>query len=247
MSDPGLRPAYVLHRRPYRESSLLVELLTRDEGRVGVVARGARQKRGRDALEPFVELLARWRVRGDLGQLHHAEAVASSPRPQGRALYSGFYLNELLMRMLRRHDPHPELFACYAETLSALAGPAHDLALEVELRLFEARLLEACGYGLELRVDAVSGAPLDPDGLYRYEPELGPVASDGAARGGLLVHGRALHALAAGRLESRDDLRELKSLLRGLLAPHLGPRPLASRALFRAGRGVTTAASDGAA
>lgn len=232
MTSATLQPAFVLHRRPYRETSLLVELLTRDDGRVGVVARGARRRRGAPPLEPFVEFQVHWHGRGDLGQLLAAESVAPPRRLLGAALYSGFYLNELLLRLLRRHDPHPELYADYAAALAALEATA-AAGLEPVLRLFECRLLEACGYGLQLREEAAGGTPLEPATLYRYEPERGPIAVTGAGRDGLLVHGQALLALAAGRLEATRDLRELKRLLRALLAPHLGPRPLTSRELFR--------------
>lgn len=235
MTDTALQPAFVLHRRPYRETSLLVELLTRQDGRVGVVARGARRRRGAAPLEPFVEFQVRWHGRGDLGQLLAAESVAPPRQLQGAALYSGFYLNELLLRLLRRHDPHPELYADYATALAALQATSAPGATGVEpvLRLFECRLLEACGYGLQLREEAAGGTPLEPATLYRYEPERGPIAVTGAGRDGLLVHGQALLALAAGRLEAARDLHELKRLLRALLAPHLGPRPLTSRELFR--------------
>jgi len=237
-TDPALQPAFVLHRRPYRETSLLVELLTRGDGRVGVVARAARRRRrGVPPLEPFVELQVRWRGRGDLGQLLDAESSSAPLRLRGTALYSGFYLNELLMRMLRRHDPHAELFDDYATALAALDAVGTE-GVEPVLRLFESQLLKACGYGLQLREEAVTGTELDPDTLYRYEPETGPVTVASDARGGLLVHGRALLALAAGRPKAESDLRELKQVLRGVLAPHLGSRPLASRALFR-GEGWT--------
>ena len=240
----ALQPAFVLHRRPYRETSLLVELLTQTDGRVGVVARAARRRRGAPPLEPFVELQVRWRGRGDLGQLLDAESTTSPLRLSGTALYSGFYLNELLLRMLRRYDPHPELYVDYSSALAALVATS-PTAVEPVLRLFECRLLEACGYGLQLREEATNGAPIDPEALYRYEPESGPAAVAENVRGGLLVHGRALLALAAARVETAADLRELKRLLRGVLAPHLGSRPLTSRALFR-GQGRTgSPAPDG--
>ena len=236
MSVAALQPAFVLHRRPYRETSLLAELFARDAGRVGVVARGARRRRGLAPLEPFRELGVHWRGRGELGQLDQAEPLSPAPALRGSALYSGFYLNELLLRLLRRHDPHPELYADYTAALAALATPG--TAVEPVLRLFESRLLAACGYGLQLDANAADGAPLEPDLLYRYVPEHGPVPVEGTGAGGLLVHGRALLALAAGRPAEVSDLPELKRLLRALLEPHLGSRPLASRALFRAGARV---------
>ena len=160
MSDQAMQPAFVLHRRAYRESSLLVELLTRDAGRIGVVARGARRRRGSTPLEPFAELLVRWGGRGELGQLHAAERAGRSPGLAGAALYSGFYLNELLVRLLRRHDPHPEIYTGYAATLDALATTSAD-GVEALLRLFECRLLDACGYGMELCVEVDNGPSAD--------------------------------------------------------------------------------------
>ncbi len=245
MTDRALQPAFVLHRRAYRESSLLVELLTRDAGRVGVVARGARRRAG-TSLEPFVEMLVRWGGRGELGQLHAAERAGHARGLSGSALYSGFYLNELLVRLLRRHDPHPDIYTGYAATLATLAS-ASPGSIEPLLRLFECRLLEACGYGMELRVEVEHGTPLEPDVRYRYDPERGPLAVGRDASGGLQVHGRALLALASGELGDARDLRELKPLMRGVLAPHLGSRPLASRALFRnVGSAAAPASGDAA-
>ena len=134
---------------------------------------------------------------------------------------------------MRRHDPHPELYADYVAALAALAAAGDTV--EAVLRLFERQLLEACGYGLQLLSDADDGRPIDPDGQYRYQPEHGPVLVVDATRRGVPVHGRALLALADGKLHDPRDLRELKRLLRTLLEPHLGSRPLASRRLFRSG------------
>lgn len=142
-----VQPAWVLHRRPWSESSLIVELFSRDFGRIGAVARGGRNsRRWRGLLEPFSPVLASWQGRGELRSLVAAEPDGARPALAGAALASGFYLNELLLRLLRRDDPHPELHPLYGDTLNRLPD-------EAALRGFECRLLEALGYGLLLLED----------------------------------------------------------------------------------------------
>lgn len=238
-----LQPAFVLHRRAWRESSLLVELLTLEGGRVGVVARGARRRRGPlAACEPFVELQVAWRGRGELGQLVTAEPGGPGWRLHGDALFSGLYLNEVLLRLLRRHDPHPGLFSAYRETLAGLAAGA---AVEPLLRRFERQLLDESGYGLLLTEEAGNGVPIEPAARYRYDLEHGPVRVDGAQAGGLVLSGASLLALADGELHDATVLAECKRLLRSALAPHLGPRPLRSRELFRRALATEAVKADG--
>jgi DNA repair protein RecO (recombination protein O) len=235
MAEPAAKQphtAFVLHRRPWRETSLLVELFTADAGRIGAVARGARRGSRRQAMlcEPFVELQVAWRGRGDLAQLVSAETLAvAAQRVTGPALFSGFYLNELLVRMLRRHDPYPELYQAYRGALSALAA---GLQVEPTLRLFERQLLGETGYGLQLACDSGSGAPLEAEAWYRYEAERGPFRVAGPQASGLVVSGRTLLALAQGAFDNDAQLRECKRLLRTILATHLGGKPLRSRELF---------------
>lgn len=232
-----LDPAYVLHGRAYRESSLLLEIWSRAHGRAGLVARGARgsRSRWRGMLQPFRPLLLGWNQRGELGTLTAAEQVASLPLPQGDALFCGLYVNELLLRALHRSDPHERLFDAYRGMLAELASGAEPQPL---LRLFERDLLEAIGFGLQLGIEYRTGTAVEPEASYRYVPGSGPVriasARDepGAATGIRPVSGEALLALQSGRIETRH-LGELKSLMRGLLQHHLGDRPLVSQALFR--------------
>lgn len=229
MATPAtLEPAFILHRRAYRESSLLLELFARDSGRIGLVARGGRGRRRDRAtlLQPFGELLIGWTGRGELGSLTSAEAVGGEPPLAGSALFAGFYVNELLLRMLRRHDANPDLYADYRVVLSALGAGG----LEAPLRVFEKRLLEQSGYGLQLREEAEGGRPIDPDRRYAYLVEQGPCV-DGA-RGGTPVHGRTLLALANERFDDPQTLREAKRLMRSVFDHHLGPKPLRSRELF---------------
>jgi len=227
-------PAFVLHRRAYRDSSLILELLTLSRGRIGAVARGARgpKSRWRALVEPFQPLLMTWQGRGELATVTDIEAVGRPLRLPGARLASGFYLNELTMRLLKRDDPLPEVFAAYGQALEGLGSSAPEA---LSLRLYEKRLLQGLGYGLLLDRSAADGAPLDPDGLYRYEPEHGPVA---AVPGGSRVF-RGSHLLALHREQlddqgARDAARRLMHLV---LSPHLGGQPLHSRALYRQLRG----------
>jgi DNA repair protein RecO (recombination protein O) len=252
-SQALLEPAYVLHYRPYRDSSLLLELLTPAHGRVALIARGARRPKSRlhGLLQPFQPLLASWSLRRELGTLTAVEARDGAGL-RGRALMSGFYVNELLMRLLHRHDPQPQLFAAYETVLQALAGgvapspersPPPEAAGQTALRLFELALLRELGYGLVLEHD-VAGDPIRAEAVYHYYPERGPVYETAAAvreeimedygnPAAVRVHGGSLLALAAGRLLDPRDLQEAKRLMRAVLHRRLGGRPLASRALFR--------------
>ena len=231
-----LEPAYVLHRRPYRETSLLVETLAQGYGRVAVVARGARAERSplRGLLQPFRPLLVSWSGRQDLMTLNGAEPAGVCAL-SGRGLLAGFYVNELLTRLLARHDPHAGLFEIYAQ---ALAGLGCRGAEEQALRVFERRLLEVLGYGLGLGDTDMAGARIEPDRAYRYRLEAGAVPADAGGEG-LPVRGATLLALASGQLPDRETSREAKYLMRYVLQYYLGTRPLESRALFiRPGSGT---------
>lgn len=253
-----MESAYVLHTRPWRETSLMAELFTPGHGRVGVIARGARRGRrgAAGSLQPFTRLRCEWRGRGELRTLTVAEADRSLWL-SGEVLYAGLYLNELLMRLLQREDAHPGLFARYARTLELLASGG---GLEPVLREFELGLLDELGYGFPLDQDA-DGMPLDPAGDYRLDPDAGlvRVADDqiGGRSGGvadriergatsaLRLPGADLLRLACGDLEAVAVRRTAKLLTRTALAPHLGPRPLRARALFaRAARALPATVPD---
>lgn len=217
---PQRLSGYVLHQRPFRDNSQLLELLTAEAGRVGAVLRRSRR---RAPPEPFQPLWFEWGGRGELKNLHHWEARGASPRLQGPLLYSGLYINELLYRLLHRDDPHPELFQAYENCLAALrSGRPPD----VSLRHFEMALLESLGYGLEIQADA-EGMPLRPEFHYQFQPGRGLIPC-GAEEG---VSGEVVLAFAQG--DYSDPARQaLKRLCRQALAPHLGGRPLLSRQLF---------------
>ncbi|MEJ8566626.1 DNA repair protein RecO [Elongatibacter sediminis] len=242
-----LEPAYVLHGRAYRETSLLLEVFSRGHGRAGLVARGARSSRSklRNLLQPFRPLLLSWNQRGELGTLTAAEQVASVPLPRGDGLFCGLYVNELMMRALHRSDPHESLFESYSHLLADLAGsrPAQPL-----LRIFERDLLEAMGFGMQLVAEHASGEAVAAGRHYRYVPGAGPVREkrsrdDLAGAGGaeltnvhpdhgIRVSGDALLALQSSRIDD-EHLVELKRLMRAVLRFHLGDRPLVSQTLFR--------------
>lgn len=229
------QPGYVLHTRPYRDSSLLVDVLSRDFGRVSLIARGQRQTRqkGRRPLQPFVPLLISWRGRTDLKTLTAAENSAAGVFLGGHHLYSGLYANELLVRLLPQGDAYPEVFAIYQQLLMQLAAAA---PLEATLRSFEFSLLDELGYGIELNVEATTGEPIQEGRVYAYAAELGFVAlasNDPQAASGFL--GEDLLAIAAADYRLPETLRAAKRLSRLVLAAHLGNRPLKSRELFRPG------------
>jgi DNA repair protein RecO (recombination protein O) len=226
-----LQPAFLLHRRPYSNNSLLLECFVAGAGRFPAIARGvsARKGQGRALLQPFTPLLIRWSGRGEVRSLNQYEASGRSYPLQGRALYCGFYLNELLMRLLQRSDPHERLFALYADTLAQLA--VGD-SLEPLLRRFELSLLQELGYGMILDRDIETDTPIQPERHYHYRLEQGPAPADDGDKS--VVTGATLLALGSGAPLSPTGIREARLLLRRVLARYLGDKPLKSRELFQA-------------
>jgi len=222
---------FVLHQRPYRETSALLEIFTPAHGRVGLVARGARapRSRRRGELQAFRPLRLSWSERGELGTLTGVEADGMGPDLAGAAFYSAFYLNELLVRLLVRHDPHPSLFHRYEQALHELSS--RPGSIELTLRLFEKHLLQETGYGLLLDTDCQSGEPVQPDRLYDYHLEAGPIEVAPDAQG-FLFPGSSLLALAQERDIDLTVLRDAKRLMRAALNLYLGGKPLKSRELF---------------
>lgn len=224
-----LESGYLLHQRPYGDTDAILDVFSREHGRVGLMAKGVRSGRSRRAgvLQPFVELLFSWTAKGELGSLRAVETAQTPPVLVGTAMVSGFYLNEILLRLLRRDDPHPGLYDDYRRALQLLAGATDEVYV---LRVFEKQLLEQLGYGLLLEHD-IEGNAIDPQARYYYLPEAGPqlaLAADSRA-----LPGSALLALAQESPQLVDNARELRDLLRQALAPHMGDRPLKSRELYR--------------
>ncbi len=222
--------AFVLHARPWRETSLLVEVLSELHGRLGLVARGvqgAKRHPLRAALQPLQHIRLDAVQHGELAQLRAAEALDGGPCLTGDAILAGFYLNELVLRLVPRSDPQPELYAVYGVTRARL-GSGDPLAWT--LRRFERDLLAALGFGFALDVDG-DGMPIDPAARYRLDPEHGPrrmLSDRGHGDRSAAATGRGLLALAADCMPDGEDLAGLRRSLRPVLAWHLGGRGLKS-------------------
>lgn len=212
--------AFVLHARPYRETSLLLECLTRDHGRLGVVARGVRGERARlrrAQLEPFQPLAMDLLLRGEMATLTAVDVTGNAVRLVGDVSLAGLYLNELVVRLTERQDPSPALFDAYARTLQRLAGGE---SLAWSLRRFERDLLEANGYALQLGFDAGSGEPLSPEGSYRYLVDEGAVACvPGHPKA---LRGAHLLALDQDVMPDNTGLKALRDMMRDVIRFHLG-------------------------
>ena len=223
-------PAFVLHARPWRETSLLVEVLTATQGRLGVLARGVQGPKRhvlRAALQPLQWIRLDAVQRGELARLVAAEAVDAAPRLLGEALLAGFYLNELTLRLAPRQDPQPDLFHAYAVARERLRA---DEPLGWTLRRYERDLLEALGVGFDWRVDG-DGVAIDPAARYRLDPEHGArrlLSDRGQADRAGAATGRALLAMAADIPPEAEDQAGLRRALRSVLEHHLGPRGLKS-------------------
>ncbi|CAH0534364.1 DNA repair protein RecO [Vibrio stylophorae] len=225
----GLQRCFVLHSRPYSETSLLVDLFSEKEGRLTVIAKGARAKRSRvkGALQPFIPLLGKWSGRGSLPILTHAEALSLGLPLFGPILYSGLYLNEVLARVLAPHTSYPELFLDYLNALRELAQANNP---EPALRRFELALLEHLGYGVDFLHCAGSGEPVSDTMTYLYREQLGFIASLKPSQWSFTGH--QLKALASREFTDRDQLQAAKRFTRLALKPYLGSKPLKSRELF---------------
>ena len=223
-------PGYVLHTYPYKETSLIVEMFTRHYGRVGLLAKGARRPRSalRGVLLAFHPLHLAWSSSVELGTLVAADWVGGQPALSGIGVMCGFYLNELLLRLLPRDDPHERLFAVYATSLAQLAAQVDRAAV---LRCFEHRLLAELGYAPLLEHDAASGAPVEPERRYAYDPERGPLAVNGSA-GAWTVGGQTLLDIARDEYSRGTTRDEARQLLRTLIAHRLGSQVLHTRAVL---------------
>ena len=227
-----LAQAYMLHAQPYRDTSRILEVFTREQGRVSVFARGVRGPKARMAslLQPFQPLLISFSSRGEAAQLISAESGAAQfpvHLPPG-ALLSGFYLNELLLKLTTRHDPNSGLFDGYQEALLALTA---GRAAEPALRIFELRLLQEVGYGLDL-TQTVAGGPVLAQGYYHFRPADGLFATTAEHSGAL--QGRSLLHLVAGTLKEPRELADARRVLSAALDHCLEGRPIATRAVARA-------------
>lgn len=237
--------AFVLHTYPYRETSLIVEALTAEHGRLALVARGARRPRSelRGMLQAFQPLALSWSGVGELKTLIRAEWCGGLPLVGGSALLCGFYLNELLLKLVPREDPHPQLFREYESALVLLAGDAEQASV---LRRFEVKLLAELGYALPLTHEADTGRPVDPAGRYYYAFDRGPRL--GAAEPGRrypLVRGATLLALAQEDFSAPEAAAEAKRLMREVLDHYLEQRAIVSRRVVRDLQAIEESGDEG--
>ncbi|MCF6230536.1 MAG: DNA repair protein RecO [Gammaproteobacteria bacterium] len=230
-----LQPAYLLHRRPYRETSAILELFTPEHGRIALVAKGVRRKKS--PLTPLFQLyrplLLSWRGRGPLYSLDQVEENGSMHLLSGLSMMSGFYINELLVRLLQHEEAYPALYALYELLLKQLSQDEKGAELEWLLRQFELRLLNDLGYALNLETEVASGEALQPEQRYHYQPMRGAYHWRDGEQSGLPLHGGTLLDLASGDLSQQRSRREAKKLMRTMLAVLLGDKPLNSRELIQ--------------
>jgi DNA repair protein RecO (recombination protein O) len=226
------RCAFVLHTHPYRESSLLVEAFSRERGRLALMARGARRPKSalRGTLMPFQPLLLSWSGRGELRTLIRCEWRGAYAPLRGQALICGFYLNELLLKLLPRDDPHEQLFAVYEDALRALVEGGEQAAV---LRRFEMCLLRELGYAVILDRDVEGGEPVARERSYVYVVERGPVEAAGPRANGVELSGQTLLDMQSGNFARAATLQQSKLLMRTLINHCLGDQVLHTRQLLR--------------
>ena len=220
--------AFILHHRPFRDTSQILDLISREHGKLSVVARGSRGAKSRlkGVLRPFMPLSMSWVIKSDLGTLTGAEVRGAPLSLTGEALLAGYYVNELVLHFLHRHDPQPEVFDAYARTVAALA--ASGAAVAGTLRQFELALLRHSGYALNLDLEAGSNRDLDPGQHYDYRVEQGAVPVS-RSEGPMVFSGATLAAIAAGQFDDPGILRAANRLMREVIAHHLGGKELKSR------------------
>lgn len=227
-------PAFILHRWPYRETSLIIEIFSRNFGRLSLVARGARRPKSafRGAIHPFQPLHLSWYGRSDLRTLHRAEGLSSLPQLTGTALICGFYLNELLMKLLHRDDPHESLYVSYQETLHSLSTQADGAAV---LRYFEKNMLRDLGYAMTLDHDVETGKPIEVEQNYLYVLDRGPMVTrpDRVDKNKLELSGKTLLDMARNDYSDPLTLLQSKILMRMLINHHLGDQILHTRQLLK--------------
>jgi len=226
-------PAYILHRRSYRETSLLLDVISRDAGRISLIAKGAKREKSPMAglLQPCQRLLLCWSGKSELMTLTGAEADRPFIQIGQKRLLPAFYLNELVVRLLHQHESHPELFEAYDRTLAALAD--ETLPEQGTIRRFEKQLLQAIGYGPVFDHDVNTGESIESGRDYFYQADHGPVSVRPPHGDFIKVNGTTLIGMKEDALNTDASLREAKRLMRYLLQKHLGDKPLASRELYQ--------------
>lgn len=222
--------AFILHKRAYRESSYIIDLLTRSHGIVSVIAKGAKSNKSRFYLnlQLFHQLEVAFSGKSELMTLTQVDVISSARIAQKKNIFCGYYINELLLRLLHKHDQYSQLFDHYSEIVSILA---HEAEPEPVLRNFEKALLIEIGYGVDFS-STVDGDNIEDDKYYFISPEQGVMPAVDKKASGLMVQGKTLSDLSAGIYSDRTSLQESKQVMRQILQYHLGSKPLKTRELF---------------
>lgn len=223
--------AYVLHTRAYKNTSLIIEVMSREHGRMTLVAKGAKRIKSpfQGLLQPFIPLFIAWGGRNEMKTLYTAEAIPGPCKFSGDLIYTGFYINELIIYLLHQHEAHAALFDHYQDCLNKLQQ-GNDT--ELVLRYFELALLGELGYGVSLDHDLQTGEPVLPGNMYEYNMEMGVTELSGDTTTSFCVSGETLLALATLNISTDQQKLEAKKLLRSILEYHLEGRPLKTRELF---------------
>ncbi len=225
-------PCYILHRRDYRESSLILEILSREHGRVSLIAKGAKRNKKQQGISYnlYQEYLMSWVSKSELGTLIDVELATIMTSMSPKQMMTGFYMNEIILRLLHKHESHPELFDSYNTTVRELSNNNTD---QVLIRYFEKILLQSLGYGVIFDHDLNTGNNIVAEVKYYYKLDFGPTSNGHENGAGIPVSGSTLIDLDNETLADTKNKNEAKSLLRSLLKQHLGEKPLESRKLYQ--------------
>jgi len=226
-------PCYILHSRDYRESSLILEIISREFGRVSLVAKGAKRNKKQQGVNYnlYQKYLMSWVSRSELGTLVDIESASLMNSLKPEQVMTGFYMNEITLRLLHKHESHPELFDSYDTTIMRLSNNGSE---QTSLRYFEKILLQSLGYGVVFGQDVKTGEIIVAEGDYYYKLDSGPSTETSNTIAGVKVSGKTLIELDKETLSETKNINEAKILLRSLLNQYLGDKPLASRQLYQA-------------
>ncbi len=226
-------PCYILHRRDYLESSLILEILSREHGRVSLIAKGAKRHKKQQGINYnlYQEYLLSWVSKSELGTLIDVELAITMASMRPKQMMTGFYMNEIILRLLHKHESHPELYDSYKTTVRELSKNNTDQAL---IRYFEKILLQSLGYGVIFDQDLNTGNAIVAEEDYYYKFDFGPTSNNKNSMEGVPISGKTLIGLNNETLADTKNKNEAKILLRSLLNQYLGEKPLESRKLYQA-------------
>jgi len=228
-----LTPCYILHRRDYSETSLILDVLSREHGRVNLIAKGAKRHKKQQGINHnlYQKYNMAWVAKSELGTLTDIELDSMSGSLKPAVMMTGFYMNEIMLRLLHKHEPHPELFDSYDTSIEKLAN---DESEQIVLRYYEKIVLQSLGYGVVLDHDVHTGENLVPERNYYYQLDSGPSCKEIENTSGINISGKSLLELNSETLADIKNINEAKKLLRMILNQYLGEKPLASRELYQA-------------